>query len=79
VSRLQDPKQLGIYFTLAYVGMEMVAPLVAGLILDDQFGWTPWGTVIGAALGLIGGLAHLISILNRPKNGGSPRQPRVES
>jgi hypothetical protein len=27
---LQDPKQLGIYFTLAYVGMEMVAPLVAG-------------------------------------------------
>jgi len=35
---LPDPKQLGIYFTLAYVGMEMVAPLVAGLILDDQFG-----------------------------------------
>jgi len=49
------------------------------LILDDQVGWTPWGTVIGAALGLIGGLAHLIAILNRPKNGGSPRQPRVES
>jgi len=76
---LPDPKQLGIYFTLAYVGMEMVAPLVAGLILDDQLGWTPWATVIGAALGLIGGLVHLIAVLNQPKNGGSPRQPREQS
>jgi hypothetical protein len=75
---LPDPKQLGIYFTLAYVGMEMVAPLVVGLILDAQLGWTPWGAVIGAALGLIGGLAHLIAILNRPRNNGSPRQPRDE-
>lgn len=58
---------MGLYFTLAQVGMEMVAPLVGGLFLDDQFGWTPWATVIGAALGLVGGLVHLVMILNRPQ------------
>lgn len=71
-----DPKQLGIYFTLAYVGMEMVAPVVVGLFLDHQFDWTPWGTVSGAVLGFLGGFVHLISILNRPK--GPPPQPRDE-
>jgi len=63
-----DPKQLGLYFTLGQIGMEMVAPLVGGLFLDAQLGWTPWATVTGAALGLVGGLAHLIMILNRPQN-----------
>jgi formate-dependent nitrite reductase membrane component NrfD len=58
-----DPKQLGLYLTLGQIGMEMVAPLVIGLILDDQLGWTPWATVCGAAFGLVGGLAHLILIL----------------
>lgn len=65
---LPDPKQLGLYFTLAQVGMEMVAPLVVGLILDHQLGWTPWATVSGAMFGLVGGLVHLIAILNRPQN-----------
>jgi hypothetical protein len=59
---------MGIYVTLAQIGLEMVAPLVIGLILDDRLGWTPWATVSGAALGLIGGLAHMIAILNRPPN-----------
>ena len=76
---LPNPKELGIYYTLAYVGMEMVAPMVVGLILDDRLGWTPWGTVCGAVFGFVGGFVHLVAILNRPKNGGgSPPEPRDE-
>jgi len=60
-----DPKQVGLYFTLGQVGMEMVAPVVLGLLLDHYFAWTPWATVSGAALGFVGGLGHLVSLLNR--------------
>ena len=46
------PKEMGYYFTLAKVGLEMVVPIALGLWLDNLFGWQPWGVVGGAVLGL---------------------------
>ncbi|MCS6976955.1 MAG: AtpZ/AtpI family protein [Gemmatales bacterium] len=52
---------------LAYgqIGLEMAAPIGLGVFLDLRWGTTPWLTVTGAVVGLVGGLAHLIAMLNR--------------
>lgn len=60
-----NPRDLGRPFALAQVGLEMVAPIVLGLILDSKLDWSPWGVVVGAVVGLVGGLAHLIVQANR--------------
>jgi len=59
------PRDLGRYFALAQVGLEMVLPIVLGVFLDRWLGWAPWGVVVGAVLGLVGGLWHLVLLLNR--------------
>lgn len=51
-------------YRLMGLGVEMVAA-VAGLTLvgywvDRQFGTAPWGLLIGALLGLVGGFNNLI-------------------
>jgi F0F1-type ATP synthase assembly protein I len=56
---------MGYYLALAQCGMEMVFPLVVGIALDYYFGWKPWGTVVGAVVGFVGGLGHLILMVNR--------------
>jgi len=72
-----SPRDLGRYFALAQVGLEMVVPIVIGLYLDTKLGWSPWGVVGGAVLGLAGGLAHLVLQLNRLENKEPP--PRQDS
>jgi len=67
-----DPKELGRYFALSQVGMEMVAPIGLGLALDYWLGSSPWCAVVGAVLGFVGGLAHLIVMVNRPKEKQDP-------
>jgi len=62
-----DPRELGRYFALSQIGMEMVAPIGLGLVLDYWLGASPWFAVIGAVLGFVGGLTHLIVLVNRPK------------
>ena len=71
-----DPQELGYFFSLAQVGLEMVVPVVAGLFLDRYFNCGPWGVVGGAVVGLVVGLVHLVTTSNRPPNGGSspPKQ-----
>lgn len=66
-----SPKELGFYYTLAQVGFEMVAPIGVGLVLDRYLNWGPWGVIAGAVFGLFGGLAHLVSILNRQQEKNS--------
>jgi F0F1-type ATP synthase assembly protein I len=68
------PRELGHYFALAQVGMEMVVPVAIGLALDHYLGWTPWGVVGGAVLGLAVGLVHMVALLNR-QEGETGRQP----
>jgi F0F1-type ATP synthase assembly protein I len=60
-----DPKEMGYYFALAHVGLEMVAPMGVGLALDYFFHWTPWATVVGVVVGFVGGTIHLIALANR--------------
>jgi F0F1-type ATP synthase assembly protein I len=55
-----DPHEMGRYFVLAQAGLEMVAPLAVGAVVDYFTGWGPWTTVAGAVLGFVGGTIHLI-------------------
>src|SRR5262245_51453689 len=55
-----NSRQLGKYYALAQVGLEMAAPVGLGVWLDQTLGWMPWLTVTGAILGLVGGIAHIV-------------------
>ncbi len=68
------PGEMGFYFGLAEVGLEMVAPLVLGVFLDYQYGWKPWATIGGFVLGMVGGFFHLLVMLQKheAQNRGKP-------
>ena len=57
------------------IGLEMAAPIGLGWFLDFRLGTTPWLTVAGAILGLVGGLAHLISLLEREERRSASKGP----
>ena len=40
-------------------------PVLIGVWLDSRYGWAPWGLAVGATLGFVGGLAHLVVIARR--------------
>jgi hypothetical protein len=65
-----DRNELGRYFAIGQVGLEMVVPPALGVYLDSRFGWSPWGVVVGAAAGLIVGLVHLVYLSNPRKDEG---------
>jgi F0F1-type ATP synthase assembly protein I len=71
---LPNPRELGYLYTLAQVGLEMVVPIGLGAWLENQFDFRPWGVVVGAVLGLVVGLTHLVMISNRqnPPQTGKP-------
>ena len=71
-----NPRELGKYIGLAQVGLGMAAPIGVGVTLDLYFGWMPWGTIVGAVLGLVGGVAHLVAIASRQDRAGPPKPPR---
>jgi F0F1-type ATP synthase assembly protein I len=73
---IPDPKEIGHYYALAQVGLEMVAPAAVGMLLDAKLGWQPWGVVVGAVLGLVMGLAHLIVLLDRWEKRRSAKPPQ---
>jgi F0F1-type ATP synthase assembly protein I len=69
-----DFRELGFYFALAQVGLEMVVPIGLGAVLDHYLHWTPWGVVTGAVLGLISGLVHLVALINRQDKSGPSKR-----
>ncbi len=71
---LPNPKEMGRHFAIGQVGLEMVAPIILGLALDYQFGWMPWATVVGAILGLIGGISHLVVISSQSEKDQKSRR-----
>jgi len=60
-----DRKELARYMAISQVGLEMVVPAAVGVYLDSVFNWSPWGVIVGAVLGLTGGLYHLVYLANR--------------
>jgi len=71
-----DRKDMGRYVGLSQIGLEMVVPIVAGLLLDRYLDWTPWATIAGAVLGLCGGLVHLVHMLGKMDAGDSAPSDR---
>jgi F0F1-type ATP synthase assembly protein I len=71
-----DPKELGRYFALAQVGLEMVVPIGIGYALDEYLGWRPWGVTVGAFLGFAGGLLHLLALLKKHDEAASSEARR---
>jgi F0F1-type ATP synthase assembly protein I len=51
---------MGRYVALAQAGLEIAAPIALGAWLDYYFDWSPWAVLIGAGLGTVGGMFHLI-------------------
>ncbi len=47
---------------------ELVGPILIGLWLDNEFGWSPYGLAVGAVMGFVGSIAHLMLIANRKAN-----------
>ncbi|MFM7149794.1 MAG: AtpZ/AtpI family protein [Gemmataceae bacterium] len=76
-----DRKELARYMALSQVGLEMVAPIGLGLILDHYLKWSPWGVISGSVLGLVGGIAHLIQLSSdRETRGASnPASPSTKA
>jgi hypothetical protein len=70
-----DPREMGIYLTLAQVGLEMVAPLIAGLVIDYFAGWGPWATLGGMLLGFVGGITHIVVLSNKQEAAMRNKKP----
>jgi F0F1-type ATP synthase assembly protein I len=68
----EDPRQVGRLFAMAQVGFEMVVPIILGILLDEWWHTGPWLLVVGAVVGFVGGLYHLVILLNRSQDNGPP-------
>lgn len=71
-----NPRELGRYFAIAQIGLEMVIPAGIGAALDYYLEWAPWGVVSGAILGLVVGLVHLVELTKEPEKNGTSKPPR---
>jgi F0F1-type ATP synthase assembly protein I len=71
-----DFNLLGQLTALSQVGLEMAAAVGIGVALDYYFGWAPWASICGAILGLVGGIAHLVAILNQRVKNARDKPPR---
>jgi F0F1-type ATP synthase assembly protein I len=58
-------REMGKLMAYGQVGLEMAAPILLGWFLDERFGTLPWLIVAGAVLGLVGGMTHLVMMLNQ--------------
>jgi len=76
---LPQRRQLNLYVAISQVGMEMVAPIVVGVILDRVLGTAPWIMVGGTIFGFVGGIMHLIALVNRLGRSDPKSKPRDES
>ncbi len=67
-----DPRDVRRYMALSQIGLEMVAPIVLGLVLDHYLGWSPWGVIVGVVVGLTGAFVHLVSVLSKEDKDNPP-------
>jgi F0F1-type ATP synthase assembly protein I len=62
----------------AGLGIELAAAVgllsLVGWWIDGRFGTAPWGLVVGAVVGLVGGMANLVrTALSAVRPGGAGR------
>jgi F0F1-type ATP synthase assembly protein I len=69
-----DRRELTRYLSLSQVGLEMVVPVGIGVVVDHYLQSSPWGVIVGAVLGLTGGLFHMVQLLNQDED--PPPPPR---
>jgi ATP synthase protein I len=75
----QDRKTDTDWMKLSSLGIELAAAIggftLAGYFWDRYFGTGPWGLLIGALLGLVGGMYNLIrqSLLATRDSGGGAK------
>lgn len=69
-------RDFGPYVALAQTGLEMVVPVALGAFFDSRFGWAPWGAAVGAVIGFVGGLTHMLIMLKRGEDRRPPEPPR---
>jgi hypothetical protein len=74
-----DPKEMGFYYSLAQVGLEMVVPIGLGAWLGDYFGVLVWGAIAGAVIGFACGLTHLLLLLKQHDQANHRDQKRDRS
>jgi F0F1-type ATP synthase assembly protein I len=60
----EEPKSAGDWSRLSGLGFELVAAILGftlvGYLWDGHFKTSPWGTLTGVVLGLIGGTYNMI-------------------
>lgn len=44
---------------------QFVVPILIGVWLDAQYGWSPWGLAVGTVVGVIGGAVGLALLYRR--------------
>ena len=71
-----DQKAFSRAMAMSQAGLEMVVPIGIGVAVDYYAGIRPWGAVVGAVIGLVGGLTHLIYMTRQNEdNDKKPQQP----
>jgi F0F1-type ATP synthase assembly protein I len=64
MAKLTPADERRYWLRYAGMGFEFFAGLLAcvliGMWLDSLFGWSPWGVLVGAAVGLFGSMFNLI-------------------
>ena len=70
-------REVAWYMALGQLGLEMAAPIVLGLWLDSHFQTQPWLTVAGAVVGFVGGMTHLLIVVNQPPGPDGAGDKRV--
>jgi F0F1-type ATP synthase assembly protein I len=63
-----ERRQLGIYYAMAQVGLEMVVPIGLGWWADEQLGSAPWLLVLGVILGFVLGIVHLVALTRQDES-----------
>lgn len=70
------PRDMGYYAALGMIGVEMVVPIVGGVLLDSWLDTAPWFTATTAVVGFAGGLFHLMAILKqKERDESSDKKP----
>ncbi len=58
-------------------GMELAGAILIlaliGYLLDEKFGWTPWGVLTGAMMGLAGSMYNIYKALDKANRESNPQ------